>query len=79
MVEWLDALGIALHEPQRPRDILRHAVAVAESHGIGRRFLSNFDCFHYAYAKALDQPMLTLDRLLRQTDIETQPTDDVIL
>ena len=35
--------------------------------------LSNFDCFHYAYAKAADEPMLTLDKLLRATDLKTLP------
>jgi ribonuclease VapC len=48
-------------------------VSVAERHGLGKRYLSNFDCFHYAHAKAAGAPMLTLDRLLRETDIETLP------
>lgn len=39
----------------------------------GKRSLSNFDCFHYAYAKASDDPLLTLDRKLRQTDVKTLP------
>jgi ribonuclease VapC len=46
---------------------------VAEKHGIGRRALSNFDCFNYAYAKACGVPLLTLDRLLRQSDVATEP------
>ncbi|MER9770611.1 hypothetical protein NKJ09_32125 [Mesorhizobium sp. M0189] len=28
-----------------------------------------FDCFHYAYAKAMRSPLLTLDELLLQTDV----------
>jgi len=52
---------------------VRHAVAVAEQHGLGRRALSNFDCFHYAYAKATGDPLLTLDERLRATDVETKP------
>ena len=50
-----------------------YAVAVAEAHGVGKRELSNFDCFHYAYAKAAGEPLLTLDRRLRATDVETRP------
>lgn len=73
VVEWLEARGIELRELARPREVLHYAIAVAERHGIGRRYLSNFDCFHYAYAKALTQPMLTMDRLLRETDVDTQP------
>ena len=73
VVEWLEARGIDLRDVS-PREVLHHAVAVAEKHGIGRRYLSNFDCFHYAYAKASKQPMLTLDRLLRETDVETLPS-----
>jgi ribonuclease VapC len=46
--------------------------AVAEKHGTGRRYLSNFDYFHYAYVKAMRQPLLTLDQLLH-TDIEVLP------
>lgn len=71
--EWLDLRGIALCEAPSPASVLKLAVEVAEDHGIGKRALSNFDCFHYAYAKAADQPLLTLDQLLRQTDIETLP------
>lgn len=73
VVEWLDARGIRLREPGSPRRVLSYAVAVAEKHGIGKRYLSNFDCFHYAYAKAMRSPLLTLDRLLQETDAETQP------
>lgn len=73
VVEWLDARGIDLRETSSPRDVLAYAVDVAEKHGVGRRALSNFDCFHYAYAKAASVPLLTLDQLLRQTDIPTTP------
>ncbi|SMC43236.1 type II toxin-antitoxin system VapC family toxin [Rhizobium sp. RU36D] len=73
VVEWLEARGIDLREAENPRQILRHAIAVAERHGIGRRHLSNFDCFHYAYAKVLAQPLLTTDQLLKQTDVATLP------
>ena len=73
VTEWLDARGIALREAPSPREVLDHAVDVAEKHGIGRRALSNFDCFHYAHAKASAAPLLTLDRLLRQTDLAVEP------
>ncbi|MER9390083.1 hypothetical protein [Mesorhizobium sp. M0435] len=32
-----------------------------------------FDCFHYAYGKAMRSPLLTLDELLLQTDVATLP------
>lgn len=73
VVDWLDARNIKLRDPAVPRRVLSYAVAVAEEHGIGKRHLSNFDCFHYAYAKAMRQPLLTLDQLLRQTDIDIKP------
>ncbi len=73
VVEWLEARDIALRDPPSPRQTLAHAVSVAEKHGVGKRALSNFDCFHYAYAKASDELLLTLDRLLRATDVETLP------
>lgn len=73
VVEWLEARQIALREPASPRSVLSHAVAVAEQHCLGKRHLSNFDCFHYAYAKTMGSPLLTLDQLLRETDVETLP------
>lgn len=73
VTEWLEARNIKLREPGSPRRVLQYAVAVAEQHGIGKRHLSNFDCFHYAYAKAMRAPLLTLDQLLRATDIATAP------
>lgn len=73
VVAWLDERRIDIREPGSPREVLAHAVAVAEKHGLGKRHLSNFDCFHYAHAKTAGAPLLTLDRLLRQTDAETLP------
>ena len=73
VTEWLDARGVDIRESGSPSVTLSHAVAVAEKNGIGRRYLSNFDCFHYAYAKVAEQPLLTLDQLLRDTDIDALP------
>jgi ribonuclease VapC len=73
VVEWLEERNIAVRESGRPREVLALAVAVAEKHGLGKRALSNLDCFHYAYAKAADDPILTMDRLLRATDAEALP------
>jgi ribonuclease VapC len=71
--EWLGERGIELQEGGSPSEILSHAVRVAEKFGIGKRGLSNLDCFHYAYAKALKQSLLTLDAELRKTDIDCAP------
>lgn len=71
VVEGLDARNIALRDSGGARQLLSHAVAVAERQGIGRRALSNFDCFHYAHAMVAQQPLLTMDRLLCQTDAAT--------
>ena len=73
VVDWLAERHIELREPTSPHEVLSHAVSVAERHGLGKRYLSDFDCFHYAHARAAGAPMLTLDRLLRETDIETLP------
>jgi len=73
VTEWLELRNIALYETVSPAEALRLAVAVAQTHGIGKRALSNFDCFHYAYAKAAGVSLLTLDTLLRQTDVPTLP------
>lgn len=75
LLRWLDANGIALRESDKPQDLLSHAVSVAETQGVGKRALSNFDCFHYAHAKTVGAPLLTLDRLLRETDVQTVPAD----
>jgi len=73
VTEWLEARNIGLEEPNSLKRTLSLAVAVAEKHGVGKRALSNLDCFHYAYAKVLRQPLLTLDQRLRETDIATLP------
>jgi ribonuclease VapC len=73
VTEWLELRDIALHETGAPAHVLLQAVTVAQEHGIGKRALSNFDCFHYAYAKVAGEPLLTLDELLRQTDVEVLP------
>jgi ribonuclease VapC len=73
VVEWLDARNIELRETTSAHDVLTNAIAVAEKHDIGKRSLSNFDCFHYAYAKVADVPLLSLDRKLRETDIKALP------
>lgn len=70
---WLDTWDVEVRNPGAPMEVLTYAVAVAERHGVGKKALSNFDCFHYAQAKAAGAPMLTLDALLRQTDVETLP------
>jgi ribonuclease VapC len=73
VVDWLDERGIALRDAADLRAVLSYAVGVAEDHGIGKRRLSNFDCFHFALAKASGASLLTMDRHLRSTDIETVP------
>jgi len=73
VLRWLDASGVDLREVGTPREVLQHAVEVADRHGLGKRVLSNFDCFHYAHAKSARVPLLTLDRLLRETDVQTLP------
>jgi ribonuclease VapC len=73
VTEWLEQRNISLRESGAPAEALLQAVQVAEKHGIGKRALSNFDCFHYAHAKTAGQTLLTLDALLRQTDIKTLP------
>lgn len=75
VTEWLALRNIALRECASPADALLYAVEVAQEHGIGKRKLSNFDCFHYAHAKVAGTPLITLDRLLRDTDIVTLPGD----
>ncbi len=73
VLDWLQLYGVDLREASDPNALLANAVAVAQQHGLGKRALSNFDCFHYAHAKAAGAPLLTLDRLLRETDVETLP------
>ncbi|MES2861662.1 MAG: type II toxin-antitoxin system VapC family toxin [Pseudomonadota bacterium] len=73
VLAWLHAYGIDLREASDSNTVLAYAITVAEGHGLGKRALSNFDCFHYAHAKAAGAPLLTLDALLRQTDVATLP------
>ena len=73
VLDWLDARTIQLREPVSPRRVLAFATDVAQKHGVGKRALSSLDCFHYAYAKAFDRPLLTLDGKLRRTDVLTLP------
>lgn len=73
VLAWMEQRGIRLFEPPAPRRALSHAIAVAEKYGTGKRRLSSFDCMHYAYAKALRMPLLTLDEKLRATDVTTLP------
>ncbi|MGD0635839.1 MAG: type II toxin-antitoxin system VapC family toxin [Beijerinckiaceae bacterium] len=73
VVEWLAARNIALRHSSTPARILAYAVAVVERYGIGKRALSNFDCFHYAYAKAAGCSLLTFDKLLRETGVDHAP------
>ncbi|WP_298673099.1 type II toxin-antitoxin system VapC family toxin [uncultured Sphingomonas sp.] len=75
VTEWLALRNIELRECPLPADALLYAVEVAQEHGIGKRKLSNFDCFHYAHAKVAGTPLIALDRLLRDTDIVTLPDD----
>jgi ribonuclease VapC len=73
VVEWLAERNIRLREAASPDRTLALAVAAAETWGVGRRGLSNFDCFHYAYAKGEGCVLLTLDALLRNTDVDHAP------
>ena len=68
VVAWLDQ-----REPAPPRQVLSHAVAVAQAKGLGKRALSIFDCFHYGCAKAEGHVLLTLDQLLRDAGVATLP------
>lgn len=71
---WIAERGIVLqHPPATPDNLLDLAVAVASRHGLGKKRLSSFDCFHYAHAKSAGVPILTNDRLLRATDVATAP------
>jgi len=73
VLAFLDERDIALRQEGEAKALLRLAVEVARQHGVGKRRLSSFDCFHYAQAKLARQTLLTLDQLLRQTDVETAP------
>jgi len=69
---WLERQRIELRDADAS-SVLTSAVMAAELYGVSRRQLSNFDCFHYAQAKAAGVPLLTLDQRLRETDVETLP------
>lgn len=71
--EFLGLRGVALLSPGDAKSILGLAVSAAARHGVGRRRLSSFDCFHYAFAKSEDSALLTMDEALRETDVETLP------
>jgi ribonuclease VapC len=73
VLTFLEERDIGLRQEGDARVLLGHAVAIAQLHGVGKRRLSSFDCFHYAHARIARQTLLTLDELLRQTDIETAP------
>jgi ribonuclease VapC len=73
VLRWLASQQIKLISAHSPGDILAKAVDVAEKHGVGKRGLSSMDCFHYAYAKQIGAPLLTLDQALRNTDITCLP------
>jgi ribonuclease VapC len=73
VADWLELQNIKLKEPHSQREVLAHAISVAHEKGLSRRSLSSFDCFHYAYAKALKMPLLTLNQKLRETDLVCLP------
>lgn len=73
VLDYLSRRSIALRELGDPGEVLRHAVSLAERHGVSKKALSSLDCFHYAAAKTARSPMLTLDNLLRDTDVPTLP------
>jgi len=68
---WLDGFAVDLRQSCPPREVLKHAPSAAGKYGLGKRALSNFNCFHFAYAKAAGLPVLTLDHLLGDTDLQT--------
>lgn len=73
LIGYLEYREIELKELGPPQEILKHALLVAVRHGVSRKKLSAFDCFHYAAAKTAGSPILTLDKLLRDTDVPTLP------
>ncbi len=64
LLDWLEIQKIGLQDINAPVQVLTFAVEVAEAQGIGKKALSNLDCFHFAYAKALGVGLLTLDQKL---------------
>lgn len=73
VLEYLSEKRIELRDAGAPETVLRNAVTVADRYGAGKKKLSTLDCFHYAAAKTAGSPMLTLDKLLRETDVPTLP------
>jgi ribonuclease VapC len=74
VLEWLREKNITLQGlVSMPEIVLTHAVRAAQIYGVGKKKLSNLDCFHYAFAKAENVPLLTYDRLLRITDLDVLP------
>ena len=73
LMRYLAKVGVALREPGDAQEMLSYAVMVADRHGTGKKKLSTFDCFHYAAAKTAGSPLLTLDNLLRDTNVPTLP------
>lgn len=73
VLDFLKRQQIELKDIGAPETVLRNAVMVADRHGTGKKKLSTLDCFHYAAAKTAGSPMLTLDKLLRETDVPTLP------
>jgi ribonuclease VapC len=74
LLEWLQEKNITLLDLEAPPEtILTHAVHAAQLYGVGKKKLSNLDCFHYACARAAKIPLLTYDQLLRSTDLDVLP------
>lgn len=73
VLTFLDERDIVLRQEGDAKALLGLAVDVAQMHGVGKRRLSSFDCFHYAQAKLARLKLLTLDDLLRRTDADTAP------
>ena len=72
--DWLKTNNVKLQNLQDPQDTIHKlAIHAAQTYGVSRRSLSNFDCFHYAHAKATGASMLTLDKRLRDTDLQCLP------
>ena len=73
LLDWLHERDIDIVQPASPHQILSYAVSAAQDIGVSKKSLSALDCFHYAYAKALGEPLLTLDQALRKTDLVCLP------
>jgi ribonuclease VapC len=74
LLEWLADRGIALGPDVLPTtELVRAAVEIAVRLGLGKRYLSLADCFHYAHAKVAGTGMITNDVLLRQSGLPVLP------